>query len=239
MADFKNHVSVGAATGFAVAIVSYNWNLIPNAYMAIIVFFATVIGSFLPDMDSEPGIPQKIVFGVVAYFMAAMSLYWMHLAGAVLALKIFVPLAVFVFVIKYLRDFFAKVTTHRGIIHSIPAWILSYLVSLWLASTTKLNIREQFVISFAVSCGFLSHLLLDEIWSFNIISEGFFGKKDYKFDKILKKTWGRKKSSGTALDLGFNQKERYPGVIIWILVIVFFLLDRETIMLLFKEIGVN
>ncbi|MBQ9214288.1 MAG: hypothetical protein IJ150_10180, partial [Bacteroidales bacterium] len=78
MADFKNHVSVGAATGFAVAIISYNWNLIPNAYMAVIVFFATVIGSFLPDMDSEPGIPLKIVFGVNAYFMAAMSLYWMH-----------------------------------------------------------------------------------------------------------------------------------------------------------------
>ena len=239
MADFKNHVSVGAATGFAVAIISYNWNLIPNAYMAIIVFFATVIGSFLPDMDSEPGIPLKIVFGVNAYFMAAMSLYWMHVAGAVLALKIFVPLAVFVFVIKYVKDFFAKNTTHRGIIHSVPALLLCFLISLWLASTTKLNIREQFVISFAVSCGFLSHLLLDELWSLNIISEGFFGKKDYKFSQLLKKSWGRKKSSGTALDLGFNQKERYPGVIAWVLVIFFLILNRQTILLLCKEIGVN
>lgn len=239
MADFKNHISVGAATGFAVAIISYNWNLIPNAYMAIIVFFATVLGSFLPDMDSPPGIPLKIVFGVNAYFLAAMSLYWMHVAGAVLALKFFVPLAVFVFVIKYVKDFFAKTTTHRGIIHSIPAWILSYLISLWLASTTKLNIREQFVIAFAVSCGYLSHLILDELWSMNMVSEGFFGKNDFSLSKIFKKKWGLKKSSGTALDLGFNQKERYPGVIAWILVIVFFLLNQKTIFLLFKEIGVN
>ena len=239
MADFKTHVSVGAATGFAVAIVSYNWNLIPNAYMAVIVFFATVIGSFLPDMDSDSGLPLKIIFTVYAYFMAAMSLYWMHVAGAVLALKIFVPLAVFVFVIKYVKDFFAKNTTHRGIIHSFPALLLCFLISLWLSSTTKLNLREQFVISFAVSCGFFSHLLLDELWSFNIISEGFCGKKDLKISQILKKKWGRKKSSGTALDLGFNQKERYPGVIAWLLVILFFILDRQTIFLLFREIGVN
>ena len=50
---------------------------------------------------------------------------------------------------------------------------------------------------------------------------------------------GRKKSSGTALDLGFNQKERYPGVIAWVLVIFFLILNRQTILLLCKEIGVN
>lgn len=222
MADFKTHVSVGAATGFAVAIVSYNWNLIPHAYMAIIVFFATCIGSFLPDTDSPPGLPVRIIFGIYAYFAAAMSLYQMHVAGASLPLKILVPVAVFVFIIKYLRELFTKYTVHRGIFHSIPAWILSFLIPLWIASCTRLNLREQFVIAFAVSCGYLCHLILDEIWSVKI--------EDKRFSlKHLKRIFSIKKSFGTALDFGFNQKERYPGVIAWTAVVVFLIMVREEI----------
>lgn len=239
MADFKKHVSLGAATGFAVAIISYNWNLIPNAYMAVIVFFATIIGSFLPDTDSDSGLPVKIVFGFYAYFFAAMSLYWMHMAGANLALKIFVPAAVFVFVQKYLKENFNKWTNHRGIIHSVPALLLCFLISLWIASTTQLSLREQFVISFATTCGYFSHLVLDELWSLNVVSEGIFGDKKYSIDEIFKRHFGKKKSSGTALDLGFNQKERFPGICAWALVILFLILNWNTIGLLIKEIGVN
>ncbi|MBR2105603.1 MAG: metal-dependent hydrolase [Bacteroidales bacterium] len=237
MADFKTHVSVGAATGFAVAIVSYNWNLIPNAYMAVIVFFATVIGSFLPDMDSDSGLPLKIIFTVYAYFMAAITLYWMHMAGANLPLKIFVPAASWFFVIKYLRELFRKNTTHRGIFHSTPVWIAVFLISLFVASTTRLSLREQFVIAFAVSTGYFCHLALDELWSFNVISEGMFGEKKYTFDQLIHKKFGRKKSSGTALDLGFNQKERIPGILAWITVAVFLVLDWQTIMSLIAIIG--
>lgn len=239
MADFKKHVSLGAATGFAVAIVSYNWNLIPNAYMAVIIFFATVIGSFLPDMDSDSGVPLKLVFGFYSYFFAAMSLYWMHVAGANIVLKLLVPAAVFFFITKQVRDNFCKWTDHRGIIHSTPAWLLSFLISLWMASTTNLSLREQFVIAFAVSCGYFSHLVLDELWSLNVVSEGIFGQKKYTFDQIMKKHFGKKKSSGTALDLGFNQKDKYPGIIAWSLVVLFLILNWKTIGLLIKEIGVN
>ncbi|MCQ2975784.1 MAG: metal-dependent hydrolase [Bacteroidales bacterium] len=229
MADFKTHVELGAATGFAVAIVSYNWNLIPNAYMAVIVFFATLIGSFLPDMDSDSGLPVKIIFTFYAYFMAAMTLYWMHVAGANLPLKIFVPVASFCFVKLYLQNFFNKHTNHRGIFHSFPAYILSFLVALFIASTTKLSIREQFVISFAVSCGYLCHLILDELWSMNVVSEGIFGNKKYTMDQIIHRHFGVKKSFGTALDLGFNQKEKIPGILAWASVIVLFIICHKTI----------
>lgn len=236
MADFKTHVSVGAATGFAVAIVSYNWNLIPHAYMAIIVFFATVIGSFLPDTDSQPGLPVRMIFGFYAYFLAAMSLFWMHKAGANLPIKILVPAAVFYFVIKFLKDTFQKYTSHRGIFHSVPAWILSFLIPLFIASTTRLSIREQFVIAFAVSCGYFCHLLLDEIYSINGLSDKKTRQKT-PMKEIFKKYFNLKKSFGTALDLGFNQKEKYPGIIAWILVTVFFFLCQSTIWDLIKLIG--
>lgn len=239
MADFKTHVSVGAATGFTVAIISYNWNLIPNAYMAIIVFFATVIGSFLPDMDSDSGLPLKIIFSVYAYFMAAITLYWMHVAGANLPLKIFVPAASWYFVLKYLKDIFMKNTSHRGIFHSVPAWIATFLICLFIASTTRLSLREQFVIAFAVSCGYLCHLILDELWSMNVVSEGLFGTKKYTWTEIFHRHFGKKKSFGTALDLGFNQKEKIPGIIAWITVLVFIVIDWRTIMSLIRIIGEN
>ena len=236
MADFKTHVSVGAATGFAVAIVTYNWNLIPNAYMAVIVFFATTIGSFLPDMDSNSGLPVKIIFSVYAYFMAAMSLFWMHTAGAGLSLKIFVPVACFFFTIKFLKEIFVKYTSHRGIFHSIPAYIMSFLLPLFIASTTRLNVREQFVIAFAVSTGYLCHLILDEFWSVKAFSDGFSKGKTIKIKNIFGKD-SLKKSFGTALDLGFNQPEKYPGVICWITVLVFAIITRPTWLELITLIG--
>lgn len=240
MADFKTHVTVGAATGFAVAIVSYNWNLIPNAYMAIIVFFGTVIGSFMPDTDSDSGIPLKIIFTTYAYFMAAISLYWLHIAGANLPLKIFVPSASFFFVQKYLGVKFKDWTNHRGILHSVPAWIASFLICLFVAGKTNLELREQFVIAFAVSTGYLCHLVLDELYSLNVVTDGILNdKKKYTWKEIWSKHWGKKKSWGTALDLGFNQKERMPGIIAWIVVGAFLLLDWGAIIDLIKLINSN
>ncbi|MCQ2252739.1 MAG: metal-dependent hydrolase [Bacteroidales bacterium] len=239
MADFKTHVTVGAATGFAVAIISYNWNLIPNAYMAVIVFFGTIIGSFMPDTDSDSGIPIKIIFTTYAYFMAAISLYWLHVAGANLPLKIFVPSASFFFVQKYLGVKFKDWTNHRGILHSVPAWIATFLICLFVAGKTNLELREQFVIAFAVSCGYLCHLVLDELYSLNVVTDGLLSEKKHTWNEICNKHWGKKKSWGTALDLGFNQKEIYPGIIAWAVVAAFLILDWKTIMELCRLIGSN
>ncbi len=239
MADFKTHVSVGAATGFAVAVISYNWNLIPNAYMAVIVFFATVIGSFMPDTDSDSGIPLKIIFTTYAYFMAAISLYWLHVAGANLPLKIFVPSASFFFVLKFLKEKFREWTDHRGIFHSVPAWLATFLISLFIAGTTNLSLREQFVIAFAVSMGYLCHLVLDELYSLNVVTDGLLSEKKHTWKEIWSKHWGKKKSWGTALDLGFNQKDKLPGIIAWVTVGVFLILDWKAILGLIRLIGSN
>lgn len=224
MADFKTHLEVGAATGFALSIITYMTDLITHVYMAVIIFFATVIGSFLPDMDSNSGLPVKIIFGLYAYFAATITMYWIHDNGATFYMHLFLPAASFAFVKLVLEKWFKKYTTHRGIFHSFPAYLITFFASLLIASSTNLPVLEQFVISLAISSGYLCHLVLDEIYSINFLMSNRSRKKtklkNLTFKKLIKNNFGFKSSFGTALDLGFNQKERYPGIIAYIVLVI-------------------
>ena len=68
------------------------------------------------------------------------------------------------------------------------------------------------------------------------MSEGLGKGTKLKFKDIFSNK-GLKKSFGTALDLGFNQKERYPGVICWMAIAVFAVLTHKTWLELITLIG--
>jgi len=222
MADFKTHLSFGAATGFGLSVFTYMVDWISNLYMAVIIFFSTLIGAFLPDMDSSSGLPVKIIFGFYAYLSATLSLYFTEDAGLSIYFLIFLPAASFVFVKVFLEKIFIKYTTHRGIFHSIPATLITFLLALIIANQTKLPLMEKFVIALSLGLGYFCHLLLDELFSFNIITTMLDEnrKETFTFKKFFKNKFGVKKSFRTALDLGFNQDEKYPGIIAYVILIV-------------------
>lgn len=239
MADFKTHLSFGAASGFALSVVTYWVEWTSSVYMAIIIFFSTVIGSFLPDMDSDSGLPVRIIFGLYAYLAATLTIYYLHDNGAPLYLTLFVPIASFVFVQAYLRKLFMKFTKHRGIFHSIPAWLISFFAPLVIAWTTDLPTMEKFVIALAISTGYFSHLLLDEIYSVNLLMSNRRKKtklKDFSLKKYINKNFGFKKSFGTALDLGFKQKEKYPAIIAYLVLIGLIIVSIPVLIDIYNEL---
>ena len=240
MADFKTHLSIGAATGFGLAITTYMLDWISNVYMAVIIFFSTVIGSFLPDMDSDSGLPVRIIFGLYAYLAATLTMYYLHDNGASIYFTIFMPFASFVFVYFYLKKLFVKFTKHRGIFHSIPAFLISFFLSLTIAWSTDLPTLEKFTIALSISFGYLSHLVLDEIYSINILMSHRKTKKvklrEFSFKKWFKDNFGFKRSFGTALELGFRQKQKYPAIIAYTILIFLVIISIPVIIDIYKTI---
>ncbi len=222
MADFKTHVAVGAATGYFLSVTSFMTDLTTNMYMSVIIFFSTVIGSFLPDMDSNSGLPVQIIFGLYAYFAATITLFFMWEAQAGIYLLLTTPIAAFALVHYVVHPLFDKYTSHRGIFHSFPAVIIVFLLTLLVADNLRLPILEKFAIALAIGTGYFSHLLLDEIYSVNFLTTPRSRKKKISFKESITRRFSTKRSFGTALDLGFNTKDKYPGVIAYIILVILF-----------------
>lgn len=233
MADFKTHLSFGSLTGFAIAITTYMADWVSNIYMAVIIYFTTVIGSFLPDMDSNSGHPVKIIFEFYAYISAALAIYYVNENGGGIYLKIFLPIASFFFVKHILIKVFNKHTSHRGIFHSVPAFLIVFFLSLLIAWSTHLPLMEKFSIALAVSMGYFSHLLLDEIYAVKLLNPSK-SKKKRSLKQIIKRHIGFKRSFGTALDLGFNQKNKYTGIVAYTILLGLIIADIPIIAKIIK-----
>ena len=187
MAAFRTHVRAGLVVGYlggAAAVINQQIQL---QFTPLVMFAAAFIGSFLPDLDSDSGTPFDIVFDLFAFtggciaFLHALQkthLPWMY--------WILIPPAVVIFIRYGLGAIFQKFTAHRGIFHSIPAALIATLGTATLLSSFALPAHDLAAIAVSVGAGYLSHLILDEVYA----AVNFEGHK-----------FAPKKSLGTALNL--------------------------------------
>jgi membrane-bound metal-dependent hydrolase YbcI (DUF457 family) len=142
------------------------WALTEEPSFSVVFFLAAVLGSVLPDMDSDSSIPFHVTFGSLALVAAALVfsfLYrenpedWRGLFGWTLGAAFFVWA-----IIGFL---FKRFTRHRGMAHSLPAGLLSGLVIFFLAVRFGFSDPEAFFLMLALMGGFLSHLVMDEIYA--------------------------------------------------------------------------
>ena len=95
---------------------------------------------------------------------AVMVGYYFFQAGAGSLLPIVgFPLTAALFIYYVFGGIFKKLTHHRGIFHSIPAAILSILITFSVLKPFHFNLNAMMMISLAVGIGYLSHLVLDEL----------------------------------------------------------------------------
>jgi membrane-bound metal-dependent hydrolase YbcI (DUF457 family) len=166
MAMFREHISVGAIVAAAVVAVVYFYALVTDPLMLAILFAVTTIASFSPDLDSDSGLPFHLIFGTFTVFCGGVALYgvlqdgaesWYALAG--------VPALVLLFVWFIVGGVFRRYTTHRGMMHSIPAAVILALTGLLMVRYLGHSEVEAAVFAVGVFAGFLSHLVLDEVYS--------------------------------------------------------------------------
>jgi membrane-bound metal-dependent hydrolase YbcI (DUF457 family) len=184
MADFKTHMTVSTVTGVVYAFGGYQAGM--HLQTCLLAGGLCSVSGMLPDLDSDSGRPLReattLAAAVVPMLMAerfqrmGMDHESMVLAAGVLY-----------FAIRFgVTNAFRRYTVHRGMWHSIPAAAIVGMLAFLIISTEDISIRLFKTI--AVVLGFVSHLILDEIWAIN------YRKGQYQF----------KTSFGTALKLWGN-----------------------------------
>ena len=164
MPGFQTHVTTSAVLGVGAAAVGYTAGL-PLTTCTVGAGLCT-IGGMLPDLDGDTGVPVRETVHLVAAVVPALMLGSLQAAGLDRESTVLALAGMYVLIRFVLADLFKRLTIHRGMWHSIPAALNIGLITLLICSGE--DIVPRAFKAGAVMIGFLSHLILDEIWSLEI-----------------------------------------------------------------------
>ena len=162
MADFRTHITASSVLGVAYGGAAHAFFDVPLSTSVLAGGLCAVSG-MLPDVDSNSGRPLQEGLAFAAAVVPMMmvdrfqQLLWtpesIVLAGA----------AVYVFVRFALGELLKRYTVHRGMFHSLPAAVIFGEIAFLLTSGTDLRLRVYK--AGAVVVGYVTHLVLDELYS--------------------------------------------------------------------------
>lgn len=187
MADFKTHISTSTVVGVGYGAIGYACG-IPAPACFLSAGLCSISG-MLPDLDSDTGIPlrESVLFGSAVIPMLMVDRFQQLGFGS----EMMVLLAGLIYlVIRFVvAEAFRRYTVHRGMWHSIPAAVTVGLLAYLIVAGDEFHIRVFKAAS--VFTGFMVHLILDEIWSFEWTGRKLRIKRSFgtalKF--YSKKTW--------------------------------------------------
>lgn len=195
MAGFYQHVSVSTALGVGYGAAAYFCCGIDWATCAI-AGGLTGLAGMLPDLDSPTGQPVRELFGLASALVPVLFIKKLSVAFAA-AYESFtgepVEMTPQIMVVLIAGCYFAvrfagawlldRLTVHRGMFHSIPAAMIVAILAFLLLDAPSMKMR--LFLAGGPLIGFVSHLVMDEIWSVKVGIAGV----------------GLKKSAGTAFKL--------------------------------------
>lgn len=163
MASYRGHLTfaglLGAGYG-SLALLEWNWDWGP----VVVATGLTTLGGLLPDLDSDSGVPVREMFGLsaaVAPFLLYRQVYSYCRHSTEQTLVILG--AVYLVIRYFLSHIFKRFTVHRGMFHSVPAMFIAGSVTYLLYPSDDERLRTFLAVG--VMLGFLSHLVLDELYS--------------------------------------------------------------------------
>lgn len=162
MAGFRTHITVAAGLGAgygAAAVDPLGFGPEP----AVLAAGLTAVGGMLPDLDSDSGRPIKELFGLAAAVVPLLLLPRLQQMDLSHEGMLAFLVGCYVFVRYGLAWALKQVTVHRGMFHSIPAMLIAGLVVYLEYGSPNRGVRM--LLAGGVMLGFLSHLVLDEIYS--------------------------------------------------------------------------
>nr|NIL96953.1 metal-dependent hydrolase [Planctomycetales bacterium]NIM08624.1 metal-dependent hydrolase [Planctomycetales bacterium]NIN08092.1 metal-dependent hydrolase [Planctomycetales bacterium]NIN77226.1 metal-dependent hydrolase [Planctomycetales bacterium]NIO35354.1 metal-dependent hydrolase [Planctomycetales bacterium] len=141
------------------------------------------IGGMLPDLDSDSGIPLRETVAFTAAVVPMLLIHRLSHLGLSPEMMVIVGGLLYLLIRFGFFAMLKRYTVHRGMFHSIPAALIAAELAFLLCSYETAAIR--YYKAGAVLLGFMSHLVLDELWSI-----------EWKRGR-----WQLKKSFGTAMKL--------------------------------------
>ncbi len=179
MALFRQHITFGALVGVVSCTLAYTYAYVTDLRLLALLLVVTAVASFLPDLDSDSGVPFQILFGSLTVLGTGVALYltlradpgqWYTLVG--------VPLAVAATLWFAVGGTFKRFTRHRGMLHSLPALAIASLLACALVRHLGGSEYAALLVAGAVALGFASHLVLDEVYAgVNVDGSAFHPKQ--------------------------------------------------------------
>lgn len=161
MADFKTHMTVSTTAGVLYGIGGYQSGLsIENCFVGGAL---CSVSGMLPDLDSDSGIPLREAIAFSSAVIPMLMSERLERIGMGHEMLLVATMAIYFFLRFGIAEIFRRYTVHRGMWHSVPAALSAALVSFLICSCENMNLRLFRTV--AVFIGFMSHILLDEIWS--------------------------------------------------------------------------
>jgi hypothetical protein len=162
MAGYRQHIGFSGLLGVLYGGAA-TWVFGFTPVQGTLAFMLTWFAGMLPDIDSQTGRPVQEIFGAIS--LLAPLLLMQHLTSwggereRILLLSVLCYLAI--------RNggpiLLGKLSVHRGMFHSIPV-LLVFSLATFLAYKHD-NVEVRALMGIGVGLGFLSHLVLDEIYS--------------------------------------------------------------------------
>ena len=169
MANFQTHLNGGILVSGGAVLTLHGLGGAPEG-LTLVLFALGVIGSLLPDIDADSSAPVRAFFGVLG---AALAFAWtLPLAGGRPPLELAaIWVGLFLAVRFLLGAVFARFTVHRGIWHS---WLAAGFAVLTTANLAHWLLHQSASVAWAagfmVGVGYLTHLVLDEVFSVDLLS---------------------------------------------------------------------
>jgi hypothetical protein len=161
MAAFKQHITFSSllGIGYAASLGSLGVEWVHSTLAGGLCGFA----GMLPDLDSASGRPIKEVFGIAAIAVPLLLARRLLHTGMQAEEVVLVGAGLYLLIRFGVSWVFKHLTVHRGMFHSIPAALIAgEIVFLAHDCPTQMG---RLTLAGGVILGFLSHLILDEIWS--------------------------------------------------------------------------
>ncbi|MEM7475772.1 MAG: metal-dependent hydrolase [Planctomycetota bacterium] len=183
MADFRSHMTVSTLSGVALGFAGYQMGMeIPTC---LIAGGLCSVSGMLPDLDSDSGRPLREATTLCAAVVPMMMVDRLERMQISHEMMILIAMGIYAFVRFVLAEIFRRYTVHRGMWHSLPAAATVGMIAFLVISCDDFSARV-FKTS-GVVLGFMSHLILDEIWAIDFRGGKFRFKKS--FGTALK-LWG-------------------------------------------------
>jgi membrane-bound metal-dependent hydrolase YbcI (DUF457 family) len=145
---------------------AYYYALITDLHLLALLVAVTIFASFMPDLDSDSGLPYYLIFGFFTIMVGSASLY-VTLQAHPTSDRVLIetPVVTMLLVWFIVGGIFKYFTHHRGMMHSIPAALIASTCTYLIARSLEQGDYASLMLAVGVGAGYLSHLVLDEIHS--------------------------------------------------------------------------
>lgn len=162
MAGFRTHITVSTLCGIGYGGVAVE-PLGFGTETGLLAAGVTAVGGMLPDLDSDSGVPVRELSGLTAA-VVPLLLTPRLIATGMTQEGILATLGGLYLLIRYGGGWaFRRLTVHRGMFHSVPAMLIAGLLVYLEYQSPHRGVR--LLLAGGVMLGFLSHLVLDEVYS--------------------------------------------------------------------------